>query len=51
MYCAGHDCESSVDVARRLTERGYRNVSHFAGGKREWADAGLPLEGGRAQSS
>lgn len=44
VYCAGEDCESSVDVGRRLLELGYRNVSHYAGGKRDWTDAGLPLE-------
>ena len=44
VYCAGPDCDSSVEVARRLLELGYRDVAHYAGGKREWADAGLPVE-------
>jgi rhodanese-related sulfurtransferase len=47
VYCAGPDCESSVEIAQRLLELGYRNVRHFAGGKQAWRDAGLPLEGGR----
>jgi rhodanese-related sulfurtransferase len=47
VYCAGPDCDSSVRVAARLIELGYRNVGHYAGGKSEWADAGLPFEGGR----
>ena len=47
VYCAGRGCESSVDVATRLIELGYRNVHHYAGGKEEWRDAGLPLEGSR----
>jgi rhodanese-related sulfurtransferase len=47
VYCAGPDCDSSVEVANRLVELGYRNVLHFGGGKRAWRDAGLPLEGGR----
>jgi rhodanese-related sulfurtransferase len=47
VYCAGPDCESSVEVAERLVELGYRNVRHFSGGKQAWRDAGLPLEGGR----
>ena len=47
VYCAGPDCESSVDVAERLVELGYRNVRHFSGGKQAWREAGLPLEGGR----
>jgi rhodanese-related sulfurtransferase len=47
VYCANPGCESSVEVALRLIELGYRNVRHYAGGKEEWRDAGLPLEGGR----
>jgi rhodanese-related sulfurtransferase len=47
VYCANPDCESSVEVAQRLIELGYRNVRHFAGGKQAWREAGLPLEGGR----
>jgi len=48
VYCAGWDCDSSVEVARRLVELGYRNVLHYAGGKDDWRDGGLPFEGGRA---
>jgi len=47
VYCANPGCESSVEVATRLIELGYRNVRHYAGGKEEWREAGLPLEGGR----
>jgi rhodanese-related sulfurtransferase len=47
VYCADISCNSSVDVANRLLELGYRNVRHYAAGKRDWVDAGLPLEGGR----
>jgi len=47
VYCANPACESSVEVAARLVELGYRNVRHYAGGKEDWRDAGLPLEGGR----
>jgi rhodanese-related sulfurtransferase len=49
VYCANPGCESSVEVAERLLALGYRNVRHFAGGKREWAEAGLPFEGGRVK--
>jgi rhodanese-related sulfurtransferase len=49
VYCAGPDCDSSVDVAERLVELGYRNVLHFGGGKEEWKAAGLPFEGGRVR--
>jgi rhodanese-related sulfurtransferase len=47
VYCSSESCDSSVVVARRLVELGYRNVRHYAGGKDDWAAAGLPLEGGR----
>jgi rhodanese-related sulfurtransferase len=47
VYCANPDCESSVEVAARLVELGYRNVKHYSGGKDDWRAAGLPLEGGR----
>ena len=47
VYCAKPGCDSSVEVAIRLIELGYRNVRHYAGGKEEWRNAGLPLEGGR----
>jgi rhodanese-related sulfurtransferase len=44
VYCAGPDCETSSVVGRRLVELGYRNVRHYAGGKSDWVEAGLPLE-------
>jgi rhodanese-related sulfurtransferase len=51
VYCAGPDCDSSVEVAERLLELGYRHVLHFTGGKQDWKVAGLPFEGGRVRSS
>jgi rhodanese-related sulfurtransferase len=47
VYCASSTCDSSVEVANRLIELGYRNVLHYVDGKTDWVDAGLPLEGGR----
>jgi rhodanese-related sulfurtransferase len=47
VYCANPSCESSVEVAEQLIELGYRNVRHYAGGKQDWREGGLPLEGGR----
>jgi rhodanese-related sulfurtransferase len=44
VYCASSTCDSSVVVANQLIALGYRNVRHYAGGKSEWAEAGLPLE-------
>ena len=44
VYCSDVDCDSSVVVAQRLLELGYERVGHYAGGKRDWVEAGLPLE-------
>ncbi len=46
VYCASSTCESSAEVGERLIELGYRNVLHYTGGKKDWVDAGLPLERG-----
>jgi rhodanese-related sulfurtransferase len=48
VYCMNPTCYSSVSVANRLVELGYSNVLHYSGGKEDWKEAGLPLEGGRA---
>jgi rhodanese-related sulfurtransferase len=45
VYCASSTCDSSTVVANRLIELGYRNVRHYAEGKSDWVEAGLPLEG------
>jgi rhodanese-related sulfurtransferase len=45
VYCQNPECESSVEVANRLLELGYENVGHYAGGKSDWVEGGLPLEG------
>jgi rhodanese-related sulfurtransferase len=47
VYCESSECDSSVAVANRLVELGYRNILHYAEGRRDWEEAGLPLEGGR----
>jgi rhodanese-related sulfurtransferase len=47
VYCAGPDCDSSVEVATRLVELGYVDVLHFAGGKEALRAAGLPFAGAR----
>ena len=51
VYCASSTCDSSVVVANRLIELGYRNVSHYLEGKRDWVEAGLLLEGGGVKLS
>jgi rhodanese-related sulfurtransferase len=44
VYCANAECESSVETARGLAALGYTHVRHYAGGKAEWRELGLPLE-------
>jgi rhodanese-related sulfurtransferase len=46
-YCAGPTCHASLDAARELNALGYANVSHYAGGKKEWIAAGFPIERGQ----
>jgi rhodanese-related sulfurtransferase len=50
VYCQNPECESSVEVGNRLLELGYENVGHYAGGKSDWVEGGLPLEGRRGGS-
>jgi rhodanese-related sulfurtransferase len=45
-HCAGPTCNASFDAARELTALGYTSVRHYAGGKQDWAFAGLPVERG-----
>jgi rhodanese-related sulfurtransferase len=44
VYCANPDCGDSVEIAQRLMGLGYTDVRHYAGGKDEWKERGLPLE-------
>jgi rhodanese-related sulfurtransferase len=46
VYCSGPTCDSSVIVANRLLELGYRNVRHYLEGKSDWMKARLPVERG-----
>lgn len=46
VYCSSETCDASVLTATRLAELGYANVRHYAGGKRDWVESGLPLAGG-----
>jgi len=44
VYCASDTCKNSAVAAEALMVLGYRNVRVYAGGKKDWVDAGLPLE-------
>lgn len=50
VYCASIRCKRAGLSAERLERLGYRNVYHFAGGKRDWREAGFPLEGSGSNS-
>ncbi len=40
---AGPTCHASENAARELTDLGYSNLRHYAGGKQDWQDTGLPI--------
>jgi len=45
VYCASDTCQNSHIAARQLVAMGYTDVAVYAGGKKEWSEAGLPVEG------
>jgi rhodanese-related sulfurtransferase len=45
VYCTDQTCNKSILLYQLLEVMGYKNISRFAGGLREWEDAGYPLEG------
>jgi rhodanese-related sulfurtransferase len=44
VYCASPACDAAEKTALALEQMGYRDVRHYQGGKKDWHDAGLPLE-------
>ncbi len=52
VYCASDTCRNSHIAAQALARLGYGNVSIYAGGKKDWMEAGLPVEqGGTVQAA
>ena len=47
VYCSGPACSRSRATAAQFERLGYRDVRIYPGGKLDWSDAGLPLEGAR----
>ncbi len=45
VYCSSEACYASISVYYLLVQRGYRNVSRYAGGLLDWKDAGYPMTG------
>jgi len=44
VYCADYDCTASPKAAKKLDNLGFKNVYDYEGGKKEWKEAGLPME-------
>ncbi len=44
VYCSDYDCTASPTAAKKLTDMGFKNVYDYKGGKKEWKEAGLPME-------
>lgn len=49
VYCASAQCRNSHIAAQVLTRLGYSKVAVYAEGKRDWIEAGLPVERGPSQ--
>ena len=45
VYCANTDCDASPNLAQKLEEMGYTNVSDFEEGLAGWRQAGYELTG------
>lgn len=45
LYCAGLDCHVSHDAAQKLTKVGYKNISIYTGGMKEWKEKGNKISG------
>jgi rhodanese-related sulfurtransferase len=48
VYCADFECTASPKAADKLESIGFSNVRDFAGGKKEWKEAGYPMEEGKS---
>jgi rhodanese-related sulfurtransferase len=45
VYCASATCQNSHIAAERLSLLGYKDVQVYVEGKKDWIDAGLPVDG------
>ena len=44
VYCASAECKNSHIAAETLRQLGYTSVYEYSEGKKDWKEAGLPLE-------
>jgi len=49
VYCSSFHCQASPLAAKKLTEAGYTDVYHYAGGLADWQNAGYPFEEGETK--
>jgi rhodanese-related sulfurtransferase len=49
VYCEGGDCQSSLLLAKRFHDEGFKDIRVMTGGWEEWKKAGLPEEKGDDQ--
>jgi len=45
VYCADKECKASPAAAEKLETFGFSNVYDYEGGKKDWMEAGYPVEG------
>ena len=43
-YCDGSGCDLSIDLAKKLSELGYKNVKIFYSGWNDWKEKNYPME-------
>jgi rhodanese-related sulfurtransferase len=44
IYCDGSECQSSINLAKILHQRGFTALKVFFGGWAEWKESGLPTQ-------
>jgi rhodanese-related sulfurtransferase len=49
-YCADVTCNAGPNAAKVLKEKGFKAID-YAGGIKEWSEAGYPTEGSQAKAS
>lgn len=43
VYCSDYECTASPTAGKKLDDLGFKNVYDYEGGKKEWKEAGLPM--------
>lgn len=49
VYCVQPECPSSWNAYKALEAQGYRKLYRYAGGLRDWVEAGYPVEVGKTR--